>query len=93
MSKLIIKKFSASWCKNCPTLSKTLSLALSEINTDNIIVDNIDVEEDDEAAVFYGIRSLPTLVFIENDQELFRCVGTRSKEELKEIIEKYVKKV
>lgn len=89
MSKLIIKKFSAQWCKNCPTLAKTLSLALSEINEIKTFVDNIDVEEDDDAAVFYNIRSLPALVFIKDDIEVYRCVGTKSKEDLKKIIEEY----
>jgi len=53
--------------------------------------EEIDIEENDDFAVKYSIRSLPTTLIFMDDIELFRFVGTRSKEELKEIIDKYVK--
>lgn len=71
-------------------MSKILNQVLKEINNKDIILESIDVEDDDDAAIFYNIRSLPTIVLLKDDNEVFRIIGTKNKEELKEIIEKYV---
>ena len=85
---LKIVKCSASWCSPCSILSKVLVPLLSDYP--NIEFEEIDIEENDDFAVKYSIRSLPTTLIFMDDIELFRFVGTRSKEELKEIIDKYV---
>ena len=86
---LKIKKASSNWCSPCHALSKILVPLLSDYP--NIEFEEIDIEENDDFAVKYSIRSLPTTLIFMDDIELFRFVGTRSKEELKEIIDKYVK--
>lgn len=86
---LKIKKASSNWCGPCHSLSKVLVPLLSDYP--NIEFEEIDIEENDDFAVKYSIRSLPTTLIFMDDIELFRFVGTRSKEELKEIIDKYVK--
>ena len=85
---LKIKKCSSNWCQPCYALSKVLVPLLSDYP--NIEFEEIDIEENDDFAVKYSIRSLPTTLIFMDDIELFRFVGTRSKEELKEIIDKYV---
>ena len=85
---LKIKKASSNWCGPCRALSKVLVPLL--LNYPNIEFEEIDIEENDDFAVKYSIRSLPTTLIFMDDIELFRFVGTRSKEELKEIIDKYV---
>jgi len=87
---LIIKKFSASWCTHCPALSKTLQLALNELTDVSYILHPIDVEEDDDAARFYNVRNLPTVILLKDDVELFRFTGTRTKDQLIGIIKEYV---
>ena len=86
---LKIKKAGSSWCSPCGILSKVLVPLLSDYP--NIEFEEIDIEENDDFAVKYSIRSLPTTLIFMDDIELFRFVGTRSKEELKEIIDKYTK--
>ena len=85
---LKIIKAGANWCSPCSILSKVLVPLLSDYP--NIEFEEIDIEENDDFAVKYSIRSLPTTLIFMDDIELFRFVGTRSKEELREIIDKYV---
>ena len=86
---LKIVKCSASWCFPCKMLSKVLTPLVSEYK--NIEYKEIDIEEDNDFAEKYQIRSLPTTLIFIGGMEVFRFVGTKNKEELKEIIDKYTK--
>ncbi len=72
-----ILKFSASWCAPCKQLSKILV----DINTD-VPIEELDVEENQELAIHYGIRNVPVLVAIEDGKEVARLVGMKSKEQV-----------
>ena len=73
-----ILKFGAEWCTSCKTLDKLLE----EIeNKPYIEVIDIDVNSSD--AIKYGIRGVPTLIKIdENNNIVDRIVGTKPKAEL-----------
>jgi thioredoxin 1 len=68
-----IIKYGADWCKPCAQLSAELS-KLSTTDADIDII-SIDIDTDTAAASRYRILSLPTLVFLINDIEVFRIVG------------------
>ena len=59
--------FSAPWCGPCKTLAPIVNELSSQINVRKINVDN-----DTELASKFGIRSVPTLVLVENDHEVGR---------------------
>lgn len=77
MKELI--KFSASWCGPCKSLSKIMS----EVDL-GVKVKEIDVDDNPDLAVHYGIRSVPTLVLLEDEKEVKRMSGVKKAEELKE---------
>jgi len=62
-----VLKFSASWCGPCRVLAQTLK--------DVEGITNIDIEKDKETAIKYGVRSLPTLVFLKDGKEVHRQSG------------------
>lgn len=62
-----VLKFSATWCGPCRVLAQTLA------DVDGIT--NIDIEKDQETAIKYGIRSVPTLVFLKDGKEVHRQSG------------------
>jgi len=62
-----VLKFSATWCGPCRVLAQTLK------DVDGIT--NIDIEKDQETARKYGIRSVPTLVFLKDGKEVHRQSG------------------
>lgn len=65
--KLEVLKFSASWCGPCRVLANTLK--------DVEGITNIDIEKDQETAIKYGIRSVPTMVFLKDGVEVHRQTG------------------
>jgi len=62
-----VLKFSATWCGPCRVLAQTLK--------DVEGITNIDIDKDMETARKYGIRSVPTLVFLKDGKEVHRQSG------------------
>ncbi len=82
---LKLKVFSASWCGPCRALKPILK-DLFESNP-GLELTTRDVDEDYDEAISYNIRSLPTVIFEKDNQEIMRKVGLSSKEEYQKIIE------
>jgi thioredoxin 1 len=74
-----ILRFTASWCQPCKSLAKNLEEAKL-----NIPVEVIDIDVHNDLAIEYGIRSVPTLVLIDENIEVKRSIGTKTIEQLKE---------
>ena len=69
-----VLKFSATWCGPCKMLSRNL-----EDVTTNIPIENIDIDENQDAAIEYGVRGVPTMIMLdENNAEVKRLVGMQS---------------
>ena len=73
-----ILRFTASWCQPC----KMLSQILEDIDT-GLPIEVVDIDVDTELAMEYGIRSVPTLVILEENVEVKRMTGLVTKEILK----------
>ena len=76
-----ILRFTASWCESCKSMAK----ALDEVDTD-VNIETVDIDTNPDLAVFYKVRSIPTLIFIKDDKELKRIVGVKRTSELKDWI-------
>lgn len=76
-----ILKFSASWCGPC----QGLKMALEGVDL-GLPVDDVDIDEDRDSALEYGIRSVPTMILIRNDAEVKRMSGVKSVEEIRKWI-------
>jgi thioredoxin 1 len=49
-------------------------------------VDEVDIDEDRDSALEYGIRSVPTMILIRNDAEVKRMSGVKSVDEIRKWI-------
>ena len=80
-----ILKFESDSCPQCKALSATLERITKEYKTD---IKNIDIEEDNNQDLIrkYNIRSIPTLIFLNEDQEYNRLVGNQSYATINKII-------
>lgn len=77
-----IEKYGASWCAPCNLIDKTLENVPS-----NIELIKIDVEDSPELAEEKKIRSIPVLIFYdENNTEINRLTGAVSWNKIEEII-------
>jgi len=76
-------RFTASWCQPC----KAMSTMLEEVNADlKLPIEVIDVDVHSEIALEYGIRSVPTLIMKDENIEIKRTTGLKTKEKLTEWI-------
>lgn len=71
-------RFTASWCQPCKTLAKNLEQAGLDIP-----IEVVDIDENEELATKYGIRSVPTVVMNRNNDER-RFVGVKTPQEIRE---------
>lgn len=89
--KTEVLKFGASWCHGCVQMSPTFKEVAKEMHSDDLIFKEVDVEEDEgvDLSTKYQVRNVPTILIIKKDRVVERITGTRKKNELKEIIEKW----
>jgi thioredoxin 1 len=73
-----VKYFSATWCGPC----KVFKPVMTEIASEGHSVEFIDVDQEQNKATKYGIRSVPTTVIEENGKEVSRFVGAIPKDQV-----------
>ena len=73
-----MKYFSATWCGPC----KVFKPVMTEIASEGHSVEFIDVDQEQNKATKYGIRSVPTTVIEENGKEVSRFVGAIPKQQV-----------
>lgn len=79
--------FYADWCGPCKMVSPVID-ELSEEYAGKVNFYKIDTDAEQELAMAFGIRSIPSLLFIPKDSQPQMAVGALPKETLIEIIEK-----
>lgn len=89
--KTEVLKFGASWCHGCIQMSPIFREISKEMQSDNFVFKDIDVEEDEgvDLSTKYQVRNVPTILIIKNNRVVERITGTRTKNELKGLIEKW----
>ncbi|MCQ2253865.1 MAG: thioredoxin [Bacteroidaceae bacterium] len=83
--KLVVLDFWATWCGPCRVIGPFLA-QLAEQYDGQIVVGKCDVEECEDAAMEWGVRNVPTVVFLKNGQEVDRMVGAAPKAKFEEKI-------
>ncbi len=74
----IVLDFSATWCGPCKQLAPIIEELAKEYEG-RIAVGKCDIEEADDLTNEYGIRNIPTVLFIKNGQVVDKFVGSKSK--------------
>ncbi len=77
----LVVDFYAGWCGPCKVLGPIIDTVASEMNEEGAVeVTKINVDESPEIAVKYGVRSIPTVIYFKNGEEVKRMTGLQSKE-------------
>ena len=82
--------FWATWCGPCRMLSPIVE-ALSEKYGSKVTFGSVNVDDQEEIAMQYGISVIPTLYFLKKGVVFTKTVGVRPASELENIIEEMTK--
>ncbi len=88
-SRLIIVDLWAEWCGPCKMIEPILE-EIAEQYPDKIKILKLNVDENQQTPINYGVMNIPTLIFFKNGKEVNRVIGAYPKNHLIKIIEEYI---
>ncbi len=82
-----LKDFHADWCGPCKTQDPIVD-ELEQDWGDRVTFEKIDVDENQDVANQYQVRSIPTIIIEDDDGVVERFVGVTQREDLEQALER-----
>lgn len=82
--KKVLLDFWASWCGPCRMVAPIVA-EIAETHPE-IIVGKVNVDEEMELAMAYGIASIPTLIVLKNGEVAAKAVGYMPKKDIEALL-------
>ena len=82
--KSVLLDFWATWCGPCRMVAPIVEVIAGE--REDILVGKINVDEEMELAVQFGIISIPTLIVMKNGEVANKAVGYMPKAEILKLL-------
>ena len=80
----VLLDFWAEWCGPCQMIAPIIHEIAEE--NEHITVGKVNVDQQMELAVSYGISSIPTLLVFEGGKVIATSVGLKSKEQIEKLL-------
>lgn len=77
-NKVVVADFWATWCGPCKAMGPSID-ELSAEYEGRALIGKVDVEENNDLAEKYAIRSVPTIIFFKDGEMVDKQVGAVAK--------------
>lgn len=84
--KVVLVDFYADWCGPCRMVAPVVE-QIAEEYADRAVVGKLNVDENEEISVRYGVMSIPTLIAFKNGEVAGKLVGVQPKEVIERLIQ------
>ena len=88
-SQPVLVDYWAPWCSPCRMIGPIVNELAGEY-LGKIKVGKVNVDENREIAIEYGVMSIPTLIIFKDGKAVDRVVGFKSKNDLQALLEKHL---
>ena len=82
----VLLDFWAEWCGPCKMIGPILE-ELSEEYAETVKIIKLNVDENNNTAIKYAVRSIPTLILFKDSTVQAQHIGSASKAQLKEFLD------
>lgn len=77
----VVLDFSAAWCGPCQKVGPIIDELATQFEG-QVNIGKCDVDENDELPSQYGVRNIPTILFIKNGEVVDKQIGAATKDVL-----------
>ena len=85
-SKLVLVDFWAEWCGPCKQIAPRLE-EIADKYSEKLSVCKVDVDQNRNTAMKYGVRSIPTLLLMKNGEVINQLVGAVPKANITDLLD------
>lgn len=86
-----IKEFYADWCGPCNRQEEIIGEVDEEWSEYDVVIEKIDIDENEDTAREFEVRSIPTIIISEEKEEdeevLDRFIGVTQEDKISEVVE------